>query len=102
MTATYLCHFCEFDTTGGKSHDCPYIGLEEIEKIVVNAAVNAICGSASITSECRRDAAALVSAYARFTGKECLERRDVIQLLGKAYRYFEYEDELPAELKPFV
>lgn len=96
--STALCHYCEADVTGNKPHDCPFMGLGEMEKRLIDAAIYSLCGTASISSECHRDAAILLLVYTRKNKKECLDRQEAYRILDQGYRYFQFSENLPPEL----
>ena len=70
--------------------------LADLEKEVVETAVHALCGSGSITAECRRDAAVLVLVWAQ-ASDETVFHDDMIERKRKeAYRYFEFNEPAPS------
>lgn len=107
MTTT-LCHYCEFDTTGDKWHHCPFIGIPELEKRVVDAALYALVGSGSITAQCRSDAAVLVLHWANNQTptegaySDGFSSTEIDAKTEEAYRYFEFggEDYPPERREP--
>jgi hypothetical protein len=71
------------------------ITLAELEKRVVNTAVYALCGSASITAGCRADAATLVLVWAYASGKTEFDPEEVEAKTEEAYQYFEFGESHP-------
>jgi hypothetical protein len=68
------------------------ITLTELERRVISAAIYAVCGSGSITAQCRSDAAVLVLVWARASGKTQFDADDIDAKTEQAYRYFEFGD----------
>jgi hypothetical protein len=68
------------------------VTLAELEKRVVSAAVYAVCGSGSITAQCRSDAAVLVLVWAYASGRTEFEVDEIDAKTEQAYRYFEFGD----------
>lgn len=69
--------------------------ITDLEKRVVDAAVYAVCGSGSITAECRRDAAVLVLVWAKASGLQEFDELDIDSKTEEAYRHFEFSEPEP-------
>lgn len=74
--------------------------MADLERRVVDSAVYALCGSGSISSECRRDAAVLVLVWARASDSQVFDEQEVDAKTEEAYQYFEHgnSDHRPAPL----
>ena len=64
--------------------------IADLEKRVIDAAIYAVCGSGSITAQCRSDAAVLVLVWARTSGMTEFDDGEVGAKTEQAYRYFEF------------
>lgn len=82
--------------TKGKSHDCPFIGIPELERRVIGAALYALVGSGSITAQCHSDAAVLVLHWAnnqtptQGAWSDGFDRAEIDAKTEEAYQYFEF------------
>lgn len=70
------------------------ITLAGLEKRVVGAAIYSVCGSGSITAQCRSDAAVLVLVWAYASGRTEFDAAEIDAKTGEAYRYFEFGDSM--------
>jgi len=68
------------------------ITLSDLEQRVVSAAIYAVCGSGSITAQCRSDAAVLVLVWARVSGMTEFDKAEIEAKTEQAYRYFEFHE----------
>lgn len=68
------------------------ITLRELEQRVVNSAIYALCGSASITAGCRANADVLVLVWAQASGASEFDLDEIDAKTEQAYRYFEFHD----------
>lgn len=69
--------------------------ITDLEKRVVDAAVYAVCGSGSITAQCRSDAAVLVLVWAKDSGLQEFSEQEVDAKTEEAYKYFEFGESNP-------
>lgn len=69
--------------------------MSDLEKRVVDAAVYALCGSGSITAQCRNDAAVLVLVWAKASGLQEFNEQDVDSKTEEAYKHFEFGQSRP-------
>lgn len=68
------------------------ITLANLEQRVVSAAIYAVCGSGSITAQCRSDAAVLVLVWALVSRMKEFDEAEIEAKTEQAYRYFEFGD----------
>lgn len=66
------------------------ITLAELERRVIDAAIYSLCGSGSITAQCRSDAAVLVLVWAQASGVTEFDLAEIDAKTEEAYRYFEF------------
>jgi hypothetical protein len=71
------------------------ITMAELERRVIDSAMYALCGSASITAQCRSDAAVLVLVWAQASGQEVFDSWEIDRKTEEAYKYFEFGQSHP-------
>lgn len=64
--------------------------IADLEKRVVDAAIYAVCGSGSITAQCRSDAAVFVLVWAKASGLQEFDEQEVDSKTEEAYKYLEF------------